>query len=66
MEDRMLQIAPNERREILIAYRKLLRASSGILKWEDVKQIRKAIELSLDKVGLERSPSGKLSVLHSL
>lgn len=66
MEDRMLQIAPNERREILIAYRKLLRASSGILKWEDVKHIRKAIELSLDKVGLERSPSGKLSVLHSL
>jgi GTP diphosphokinase / guanosine-3',5'-bis(diphosphate) 3'-diphosphatase len=66
MDDKFLQIAVDERREILIAYRRLLRASVGILQQEDVRHIRKAIQLSLENVGLHRLPSGKLSVLHSL
>lgn len=66
MESRLDNIPLKDRREILTSYRNLLRASAGILKWEDVRQIRKAIELSMQKSGFERHASGKLSIVHSL
>lgn len=59
-------ITQEETRLILDAYRRLLRASGALLKWEDIKQIRKAIQLSMANVGLERHPNGMLSVVHSL
>jgi GTP pyrophosphokinase len=66
MESRLNQIPLKDRREILTSYRNLLRASAGILQWTDVRQIRKAIELSLQKTGFERHASGKLTIVHSL
>ncbi|HHU01146.1 RelA/SpoT family protein [Xiashengella succiniciproducens] len=56
----------SDRVEILKCYRNLLRASSSILTWKDIKQIREAIELSMQKTGFERHPSGKLVLVHSL
>lgn len=56
----------SNRVEILKCYRNLLRASSSILTWKDIKQIREAIELSMQKTGFERHPSGKLVLVHSL
>lgn len=66
MADQLLGISDHDKREILKAYHALLRASSTVLKWDDVKQTRKAIELSLQKIGFDRRPSGKLSIVHSL
>ena len=66
MESRLDQIPLKDRREILTSYRNLLRASAGILQWTDVRQIRKAIELSMQKSGFERHASGKLTIVHSL
>lgn len=56
----------SDRVEILKCYRNLLRASSSILTWKDIKHIREAIELSMQKTGFERHPSGKLVLVHSL
>lgn len=56
----------SDRVEILKCYRNLLRASSSVLNWKDIKQIREAIELSMQKTGFERHPSGKLVIVHSL
>src|SRR5690606_9748938 len=65
--DAMLESIPiSDRVEILKCYRNLLRASSSILTWKDIKQIREAIELSMQKTGFERHPSGKLVLVHSL
>ncbi len=59
-------ISPEENRQILDAYRRLLRASGALLKWDDIKQIRKAIQLSMTNIGLNRRANGILSVIHSL
>lgn len=59
-------ITPEENRQILDAYRRLLRASGALLKWDDIKQIRKAIQLSMTNIGLNRRANGILSVIHSL
>ncbi len=56
----------SDRVEILKCYRNLLRASSSILTWKDIKHIREAIVLSMQKTGFERHPSGKLVLVHSL
>jgi len=66
MDAKKPEITPEENRQILDAYRSLLRASGAILKWDDIKQIRKAIQLTLANVGLEHRPNGLLSVVHSL
>jgi GTP diphosphokinase / guanosine-3',5'-bis(diphosphate) 3'-diphosphatase len=66
MESRLENLPLEDRREILTSYRNLLRASAGILQWADVRQIRKAIELSMQKSGFERHASGKLAIVHSL
>jgi len=66
MESRLDNIPLEDRREILTSYRNLLRASAGILQWSDIRQIRKAIELSMQKSGFERHASGKLTIVHSL
>ncbi len=59
-------IQGEERRQILESYRNLLRASKFLLKKEDIKQIRQAIELSIAHIGFEKRPGGLLSVIHSL
>ncbi|WP_062122478.1 RelA/SpoT family protein [Geofilum rubicundum] len=66
MESRLDNLPLKDRREILTSYRNLLRSSAGILQWADVRQIRKAIELSMQKSGFERHASGKLAIVHSL
>lgn len=66
MDAKKPEITPEDNRQILDAYRSLLRASGAILKWDDIKQIRKAIQLTLANVGLEHRPNGLLSVVHSL
>lgn len=66
MDAKKPEITPEDNRQILDAYRSLLRASGAILKWEDIKQIRKAIQLTLANIGLEHRPNGLLSVVHSL
>ncbi len=59
-------ISETEQLEIKSNYRKLLRASKNILTNEDVTEIRKAIEISLERKKEYRRPSGKLSAIHSL
>lgn len=59
-------ITPNENRQIIEAYRRLLRASGALLKSDDIKEIRKAIQLSMSNTGTDRLPNGLLSVVHSL
>ncbi|TCO09210.1 RelA/SpoT family protein [Natronoflexus pectinivorans] len=66
METKLANISTEDRKEIIQAYQKLLRASRNVLNWDDIKQIRKAIELSLEQAGFDRRLSGKLSVVHSL
>ncbi|HBG88218.1 MAG TPA: RelA/SpoT family protein [Marinilabiliaceae bacterium] len=66
MENSLDNIPLSDRREILSAYRNLLRVSTDILQWDDIKLIREAIELSMQKTGFERHPSGKLLIVHSL
>ncbi|MDG5799994.1 RelA/SpoT family protein [Marinilabiliaceae bacterium ANBcel2] len=66
METKEIDISKKDRDQIVSAYRKLLRVTSKVLEWNDIKQIRKAIEFSLRENGLERRASGKLTIVHSL
>ena len=66
MANSLDSISLEDRRDIFISYRNLLRASKDVLQWEDVKQIRKAIEISMQNSGFERHTSGKLTIVHSL
>ncbi len=59
-------ISEAEKIEIRNNYRSLLRACKNILSNEDVTEIRKAIEISLERKKEYRRPSGKLSAIHSL
>ncbi len=59
-------ISDAEKVEIKRNYRNLLRACRNILSNEDVTEIRKAIEISLERKKEYRRPSGKLSAIHSL
>lgn len=66
MEDRFLTISVEERKEILSAYKQILTANKGVLSNEEIKEVRKVIQLILDKNGLKRRQSGRLSIIHSL
>ncbi len=59
-------ISEAEKIEIKRNYRNLLRACKNILSSADVTEIRKAIEISLERKKEYRRPSGKLSAIHSL
>ncbi|NPA35280.1 MAG: bifunctional (p)ppGpp synthetase/guanosine-3',5'-bis(diphosphate) 3'-pyrophosphohydrolase [Chlorobi bacterium] len=63
----MQPVTEKERTEIVSKYRHLLRISRNILKNEDVRQIRQAIELaSLQNREMVRRRSGVLAVIHAL
>ncbi len=59
-------ISEVEKYEIKRNYRNLLKACKNILSSADVTEIRKAIEISLERKKEYRRPSGKLSAIHSL
>ena len=59
-------ISPQERKEIIRAYRKLLQANAGVLNSKDIKEVRTALGITLEKSGLNRRLSGRLSIVHSL
>jgi len=60
------EISLEEKREIFRKYAALLRSSRDIMKNEDVRSLRKAIEKALSSHGTMRRPSGELSIIHSL
>jgi len=64
--DNPLIISEEEKLEIKRNYRSLLKACKNILSNEDVKEVRKAIEMALQRKREYRRPSGKLSAIHSL
>ncbi len=60
-------ISDAERRQIINAYRKLLKACGSIMKGDDSKLIRKALNVAVPQERIfTRRISGELSVLHSL
>ena len=66
MPDLNKPITNGEQKDILQSYRALLKASQGIRKNGDVKMIRDAIEVSLQKATNIRRVSGTPALLHSL
>ncbi len=64
--ENQVNIDPAERLEIRRNYRSLLKASKNILSSEDITEVRKAIEMALERKKEFRRPSGKLSAIHSL
>ncbi|MCW3807234.1 RelA/SpoT family protein [Plebeiibacterium marinum] len=65
MENQVI-VSEEEKVQIRKNYRTLLRACKNILSNEDVTEVRKAIEMSLERKKEHRRPSGKLSAIHSL
>ncbi|SFE60825.1 RelA/SpoT family protein [Thermophagus xiamenensis] len=66
MHDLNKPVTSQERYEILKSYKALLKASEGIVKPEEVKMIREAIDISLRKGKNIRRVSGTPALLHSL
>ncbi|PWE00132.1 RelA/SpoT family protein [Marinilabilia rubra] len=66
MPDLNKPITRKEQREILLSYKALLKASEGITRPGDIKMIREAIEVSLQKGTNIRRISGTPALLHSL
>ncbi|WP_462319137.1 RelA/SpoT family protein [Marinilabilia sp.] len=66
MPDLNKPITPEENKDILQSYRALLKASEGIIKPGDIRMIRDAIEVSLQKGTNIRRVSGTPALLHSL
>jgi len=66
MESPTSIISSQERQEIIRAYRKLLKANAGVLNDKDIKEVRTALGITLEKSGLNRRLSGRLSIVHSL
>jgi GTP pyrophosphokinase len=59
-------ITPQEKKDILQSYKSLLNASEAIIQSGDVKMIREAIAVSLQKATNIRRISGTPALLHSL
>ncbi len=66
MPDLNKPVTSQERQEILCSYKALLEASSDITRPGDVKMIREAIAVSLQKAHNIRRISGTPAILHSL
>ncbi|MGQ1889816.1 RelA/SpoT family protein [Thermophagus sp. OGC60D27] len=66
MSDLNKPVTSQERKEILDSYKKLLKASEGIVKPDEVRMIREAIDISLRKGKNIRRVSGTPALLHSL
>ncbi|WP_066627474.1 RelA/SpoT family protein [Labilibacter marinus] len=64
--ENQIELVQSEKIEIRNNYRSLLRACKNILSNEDVTEVRKAIEMALQRKKEYRRPSGKLSAIHSL
>ncbi len=64
--ENQVELDSTERKEIIVNYRKLLRACKKLLTKEDITEVRKAIEMALNRKKEFRRPSGKPSVIHSL
>lgn len=66
MKENLADISIEERKEILNAYRAVLRANKDVLSNAEIKEVRKALEIILEKHGLNKRLSGRLSIVHSL
>ncbi len=64
--ENQLTISEEEKLSIIRNYRFLLKACKNILSSGDVNEVRKAIEIALNRKKEYRRPSGKLSAIHSL
>ncbi len=60
------EITPVEREQIISSYKALLGASRSFINGQDIKQIRQAITLSVQRSDHIRRISGTPSILHSL
>ena len=55
-----------EKKELIISYRRLLRKAKPILKSDDAKRIKRAFTLALDAHKDMRRKSGELFIFHPL
>ncbi len=66
MKESLSNISVEERKEILSAYKSVLKANKDVLSNSEIKEVRKALEIILEKYGLNKRLSGRLSIVHSL
>jgi len=59
-------ITAEERLDIVREYRQLLKSIYDLFTLEEIRQVRKAIEMAMGQHPVMRRASGELSIVHSL